>query len=356
MTGATGPRPRPGRRAARRPWRGRARSSCPSGARRAPRRCGSRRAGPPRPRRAGRARAKTIPRSAFASASSHLAPSSSKIAIPRSRPGRASSRRSSSSSTRARCTLAIATLNRSPISSASASASSLSTSASSASFRAVGAEAGPARPVDRERVQRAHARPAVLRVGHLERAPPDRLGLLELVPRPRHPPREQQRPRDRPRVAELLGRGERAFEQPLGLVEVRLDVDRDVAEEPQGEREGERVAGLRAELHRAFERVGRGRVLAEPVVPLADAGERARLAHAPPVQRTRERERPLVPIDRRAALEPAPRAVAGRHERVGGAFGRRPVVGVEVERRERRELEVVGGPGRVAARDAAGRR
>src|SRR5436190_9098962 len=46
--------------------------------------------------------------------------------------------------------------------------------------------------VDGERGQRAHARPRVLGVGKLQRAAPDLLGLVELVPGPRHPALEQE--------------------------------------------------------------------------------------------------------------------------------------------------------------------
>ena len=169
--------------------------------------------------------------------------------------------------------------------------------------------------------------------------------------RPRHPAGEQQRADARPRLVVALGRGERLVEQHLGLVDVGVDVDRDVAEEPQRERERERVVDLAAELHRPVEHVPGRRVLAEPVPGLADAGERARLADAPRVLGTRERERPLVAVDRRPALHPAPRAVARVEQRLGGALGHRSVVAVEVERRDRRELEVVGRPRRVAVRE-----
>jgi len=89
------------------------------------------------------------------------------------------------------------------------------------------------RMVDGQRREGAHLRPAVLAVARdLERAPPDRLRILEPVARPRHPSGEEQRTSDRPRLAESLGRGDRAREELFAGLEVGVDVDREVAAEP----------------------------------------------------------------------------------------------------------------------------
>ena len=97
------------------------------------------------------------------------------------------------------------------------------------------------------------------------------------------------------------------------------------------------------------------RVLGEPIPGLADPRQRARLADAPRVLGAGERERRLVEVDRRPALHPPPRAVARGEQRVGRRAPPARVLAVEVERRVRRGLEVVGGPGRAPAR-TAGRR
>src|SRR6185436_10466090 len=166
----------------------------------------------------------------------------------------------------------------------------------------VGFDPVRAGPVDRERVEGTHARPAVLGIGDLERAAPDLLGRLVVAARPRHPAGEQQRPGARIRLVHRLRGGERLVEQLLRLVDVRLDVDRDVAEEPQRERKRERIVHHSPELHRPSEHLGGRRVLAQPIASLAEPGERARLADAPALLGARERERALVVVDRGAAL------------------------------------------------------
>ena len=226
-------------------------------------------------------------------------------------------------------------LNRSPVFSARAPASSIELER--------GVEVLHLRAVDRERCERSHTRPPVVVLGDLEGAPPHLLRPVEVPARPRHPAGEQQGPGERHGLAELLGRGEGPVEQLLRLVEIGLDVDRDVSEEPQRERHRERVLVLRRDRRRALEGVARLRVLAEPVARLAHAGEGPRLAHAPPVLGSRHRERPPVVVDGRAALHPATRAVGRAEQGVGRALGECAVLRVHVQRGERRELEVVGG-------------
>src|SRR5258708_32694722 len=95
--------------------------------------------------------------------------------------------------------------------------------------------------VDRQGRERAHPSPVVIRFHELERTAPDHLRLVESLARPRNPPREEERPDDRHRIAQLLRRAQRAAEQLLALVYVGLEVDRDVTEKTRGERQGERV-------------------------------------------------------------------------------------------------------------------
>ena len=86
--------------------------------------------------------------------------------------------------------------------------------------------------------------------------------------------------------------------QLLGLVDVGLVVDRDVAEKPERERKRERVIVLLGQRDGAAQRLDRRRVVAEPVRGLAHSGQDPCLPHAPPGLRTRHRERALVAVDR----------------------------------------------------------
>jgi hypothetical protein len=66
--------------------------------------------------------------------------------------------------------------------------------------------------IDRKARECANASPTIIGLRDREGAPPDRLRLLEALPRPWHPAGEQKRPRDRPRLVEPLGCRERSSE------------------------------------------------------------------------------------------------------------------------------------------------
>ncbi len=164
--------------------------------------------------------------------------------------------------------------------------------------------------VDGERCQCAHARPRVVGIGELERAAPDLLGLVELVSGPRHPALEQKAAHDRPRIAQPLRGVEGSLQQLLRFVDVAFVVDCDVAEEPQGHRQRKRVVLGLAERDRPVEHLEGGRVVAQPVAGLAQAGEDAGLSDAPAFLGSAHRECPLVAIDRGLALHAPARAIA----------------------------------------------
>jgi hypothetical protein len=153
--------PPPCRPGAPRPGRGRARSSSPAVVRRAPRRCGSPCADPPR-RPGGRARAWR----SRARRSRRRAPTVRPGPRTRRSRGRNTGATSSnppcSSRIGARCTVVIAMLNRSPISPASALASSLSSSASFSRSAGPGADrhGPPVRLIESDWSHRTRAQPS----------------------------------------------------------------------------------------------------------------------------------------------------------------------------------------------------
>ena len=145
---------------------------------------------------------------------------------------------------------------------------------------------------------------------------------------------------------------ERALQELLGLLQVGVDVDRDVAEEPQGQRQRERVVLCLAQ---------RLRPRRAPRSPLgtrrASSGPRRdRRARGPRARPTSPRGRPCASARsywstaarlsiRRRARSPA------QDQLVDGAIGDPPVERVEVERRARGELQVFGRERVVAQRD-----
>src|SRR5256884_5526394 len=112
--------------------------------------------------------------------------------------------------------------------------------------------------VDRQRGQRADASPMVLRIDRVESAPPDSLGLLETSPRPRNPAGKKQRPDDRPRIAQLFGRQKGPAQEPFRLVDIGLEVDRDVAKETKPERKSEGILMRFSQLDCAIQGQGGG--------------------------------------------------------------------------------------------------
>jgi len=164
--------------------------------------------------------------------------------------------------------------------------------------------------VDRQRGQRADSRPGVVGIGKLERAAPDLFGLVELVSGPRHPALKQEAAHDRPRVTQPLCCLEGSLQQLLRLVDVALVVDRDVTKEPQRHRQREWVVLGLAKRDRPIEHLEGGRVVAQPVAGLAEAGEDARLSNAPAFLGTAHRERPPVAIHGGLALHSPARAIA----------------------------------------------
>ena len=172
---------------------------------------------------------------------------------------------------------------------------------------------------------------------------PDHFGFVESLARPGHPPAEQQRPRDRPRLGQLLGRLKRPVQQLLGLVHVGLEVDRDVTEKAQGESERDGVVVRFRQGDGAGQRFARQAILAEPVARLAESRQDPGLAHRPAALGPGHEKSAVVAIDRRADLHAPASAIARDQQRVGRAVRSGPIVRVEVERSPRRELEVVGG-------------
>ncbi len=76
----------------------------------------------------------------------------------------------------------------------------------------------------------------------------------------------------------------------------------------------------------------------------AHARERSRFADAPAFVRSAQRKAPLVVVDRGPALRPPTCAIARSEQGVGRWLRDHPVVRVEVQRREAREVQVVGRP------------
>ena len=201
------------------------------------------------------------------------------------------------------------------------------------------------RVVDRQRRQRAHLGPPVLALARgLEGAPPDGFGSIEVVSGPRDPPLEQQRACDRPRLAQALRGRQRSREHRLGGVQIRIDVDRHVPPETQRDRERPVIVELGPQFDRAIEDLGGRRILGQPIARLADPREGTSLANAPPVLGPGDRERTEVEIQRRAALHAAPGTIARRDQGVGRPIRGLAIRGVEVARRERGGLEMVGRP------------
>ena len=179
-----------------------------------------------------------MPRSAVASASSQRAPRSSKIAIAASRPLTAASN------------LPGVLVDASPLRRRHGDAELVADA--SCQLLRLGDQRQRLvivvllRAVDRQRRQRTDLRPAVVGlVRDRERPAPDLPGRRVLLARPRHPPLEQQRSRDRPRFAQRLGRLDGPCEERLGHVEVGVHVDRDVPAEPERQRERPVVAAAR---------------------------------------------------------------------------------------------------------------
>ena len=189
----------------------------------------------------------------------------------------------------------------------------------------------------------------VLWVDQRKGPPPYLLGFGKPLSGPGHPTGEEQRTHDRPRIAQFLGREDRPIQKLLRLVDVRFEVDRDVAQEPQRKREGESVLASFPGRHGPLQRVGRGDVLAQPVVGLAHARQDPRLARRPAGFRPGHRQRPLVSIDGGAALHAPACAIARNEERVDRAIRERSVVGVQVERSGRGQLKVICGQRGMAA-------
>ena len=77
----------------------------------------------------------------------------------------------------------------------------------------------------------------------------------------------------------------------------------------------------------------------------AHAGKDSRLAHVPSRLGPGQGQRSLVAVDRGAAFHAPPGAVAGDQQRIRCAVGNGPVVGVEIDGGESRQLEVVRGQG-----------
>src|SRR4029077_15217141 len=91
------------------------------------------------------------------------------------------------------------------------------------------------------------------------------------------------------------------------------------------------------------------RILPEPVQRLTHARERAGFAYGPARLLTGEGEAALITVGPRPALHAPSGAIAGQQQCLGGLCRRAAVVGIEVQGRLGRELEMVGGPGAVTA-------
>ena len=96
-------------------------------------------------------------------------------------------------------------------------------------------------------------------------------------------------------------------------------------------------------MDRAVEGLGRRHIFAEPVAGLTHAREDPRLAGAPAFLGAGHEQRARVAIDGRADLHSPSRAIAGDEKSIRRTLRRRAVLGVQVERGQRPELEMVGG-------------
>ncbi len=127
----------------------------------------------------------------------------------------------------------------------------------------------------------------------------------------------------------------------VGFLQVGVDVDRDVAEEPQRECQREGIVVRLSQRDRLLQHLGGRDVLPQPVAGLAETAERPALANRPGLLRTGQRQRPLVQIDREPTDHAASCPVSGVDQLIDRLVRQPPVARVQVEGSERRELQVL---------------
>ena len=201
------------------------------------------------------------------------------------------------------------------------------------------------RVVDRQRRQRADLGPPVLGLARdLERAPPDRFGLVE-------PSRVHgTQPWNRSERATAHGSSSRsaaASDRASSSSAASRSASTLIAMSP---RNRSAIASVQSSSNAVPSSIARSSdlrrlgVFGEPVPRLADTCERTGLADAPGVLRSGERERAQVEVHRRPALQTPPGAIARRDQGVERAVRGLPVRRVQVARSERGSLEMIGGP------------